>query len=192
MDWSDQHLVYTVGSTGEQVEKMQGDPRYFVAMRLHGKALAEESAANGYPTFMRIPSRESPARPTWEPPGPSGDPWPRLGSPPKPPWESPPPLRKATSGLNELKTDWSVSLGPTAGVAAGQSPAKFAFDVNAAPSCTADYVVFPVNASTGCTRANVTGTFSTTLATERYCCELHGNSDWWNRGYADPDPQHYR
>ncbi|MFZ0980599.1 MAG: hypothetical protein WAN23_14460, partial [Candidatus Acidiferrales bacterium] len=39
------------------------------------------------------------------------------------------------------------------------APAKYTFDVTAAPSCTADYVVFPVNASTGNTRANVVGTF---------------------------------
>src|ERR1700691_4500580 len=39
-------------------------------------------------------------------------------------------------------------------------PAKYAFDVNATPSCSADFVVFPVNASTGNTRASVVGTFS--------------------------------
>ena len=40
------------------------------------------------------------------------------------------------------------------------APAKYTFDVTAAPSCTSDYAVFPVNASTGNTRANVVGTFS--------------------------------
>src|SRR5271155_417381 len=29
MDWSDRHVIYTVGMTGEQVEKAQDDPRYF-------------------------------------------------------------------------------------------------------------------------------------------------------------------
>ncbi len=47
-------------------------------------------------------------------------------------------------------------------MAAGQYPAKYTFDVNAAPSCTADYAVFPVNAATGSTRTHVVGTFSTT------------------------------
>jgi hypothetical protein len=55
--------------------------------------------------------------------------------------------------------DWAVSLG-AGGVAEGMFPAKYAFNVNATPSCTADFVVFPVNAATGNTRANVTGTFS--------------------------------
>jgi hypothetical protein len=148
MDWSDRHVIYTVGFPGEQVEKMQGDPRYFAAMRLHGKELADENAVNGYPILSRIPLPES-SDSAWE-------------SPPEPPWELPlRPKRRAPSLLGELKEDWSVSLGPTAGVAAGQSPAKYSFDVNAAPSCTSDYVVFPINAATGYNRANVLGTFAT-------------------------------
>lgn len=59
---------------------------------------------------------------------------------------------------DEIGRDWAVSLG-AGGVAQGMAPAKYTFDVTAAPSCTADYVVFPVNASTGNTRANVVGTF---------------------------------
>jgi hypothetical protein len=58
-----------------------------------------------------------------------------------------------------LKKDWAISLG-AAGVAQGMSPAKFSFNVNATPSCTSDFVAFPVNASTGNTRANVVGTFT--------------------------------
>jgi hypothetical protein len=155
MDWSDHHVIYTVGSTPEQASYLEGDPRFFVAMRLHGKALADEKAANGHPTLTKTFSREPLADPAWrsrpEPP------------PPEPPGRSPLRLVRAPSLLPDLKVDWSISLGPTAGVAAGQSPAKFSFDVNAAPSCTGDYVVFPVNASTGYNRANVTGTFSTTV-----------------------------
>jgi hypothetical protein len=41
-------------------------------------------------------------------------------------------------------------------------PAKYSFNVNATPSCTADFVVFPIDAFTGNTRAQVVGTFSTT------------------------------
>ncbi len=59
---------------------------------------------------------------------------------------------------DEIGRDWAVSLG-AGGVAQGMAPAKYTFDVTAAPSCTSDYVVFPVNASTGNTRANVAGTF---------------------------------
>ncbi|MFZ3200763.1 MAG: hypothetical protein WA175_06405, partial [Candidatus Acidiferrales bacterium] len=55
--------------------------------------------------------------------------------------------------------DWAVSLG-AGGVAQGMYPAKFTFDSNAAPSCANDFAVFPIDAPTGNTRANVVGTFT--------------------------------
>ncbi len=58
-----------------------------------------------------------------------------------------------------IRKDWAISLG-AGGVAQGMTPAKFSFNVNATPNCTADFAVFPVNASTGNTRAQVVGTFS--------------------------------
>jgi hypothetical protein len=68
-----------------------------------------------------------------------------------------PTLPRRKSG--PLKKDWAISLG-AGGVAQGMSPAKFSFNVNATPSCTADFVVFPINASTGNTRSKVVGTFT--------------------------------
>ncbi len=65
--------------------------------------------------------------------------------------------RRHTRG--PMKKDWAISLG-AGGVAQGMLPAKFSFNVNATPSCTADFVVFPVNAPTGNARANVVGTFT--------------------------------
>ena len=64
--------------------------------------------------------------------------------------------RRHTRGM---KKDWAISLG-AGGVAQGMWPAKFSFNVNAPPSCTGDFVVFPVNAPTANTRANVVGTFT--------------------------------
>ena len=72
-------------------------------------------------------------------------------------WRRPPMRRRAAK--EEIGRDWAVSLGG-GGVAAGMSPAKYTFDVNATPNCTTDFVVFPVNASTGNTRAHVVGTFT--------------------------------
>ena len=69
------------------------------------------------------------------------------------------PPRRPHRSRAGMETDWAVSLG-AGGVAPGMSPAKYNFNVNAAPSCASDFVVFPVNASTGNTRANVVGTFS--------------------------------
>lgn len=45
------------------------------------------------------------------------------------------------------RKDWAVSLGPGAFMGNGQFPAKFTFDINAAPSCTADYVAFTTSVS---------------------------------------------
>jgi hypothetical protein len=59
---------------------------------------------------------------------------------------------------DEIGRDWAVPLG-AGGVAQGMAPAKYSFDVTAAPSCTSDYAVFPINTSTGNTRAHVAGTF---------------------------------
>jgi hypothetical protein len=71
----------------------------------------------------------------------------------------PTPPRRPRRSRGEMERDWAVSLG-AGGVAPGMSPAKYTFNVNAAPSCASDFVVFPINTSTGNTRANVVGTFT--------------------------------
>jgi len=50
--------------------------------------------------------------------------------------------------------DWSVALGP-AGTAANQYPAKYSFNINAAPDCTNDFVVFTINTAPSGTQANI-------------------------------------
>ncbi len=57
-----------------------------------------------------------------------------------------------SAGFNR---DWSISLGPTAGTAANMYPAKFTFDITAAPSCANDYIVYPVNTAGSATQANL-------------------------------------
>ena len=52
------------------------------------------------------------------------------------------------------QVDWSISLGPV-GMAANMYPAKFSFDVNAAPDCTNDYVVYTINSAPSATQANI-------------------------------------
>jgi hypothetical protein len=44
------------------------------------------------------------------------------------------------------RVDWAVSLGALSGMGAGQSPAKYSFDVTASPDCANDFVVFTINA----------------------------------------------
>ncbi len=81
--------------------------------------------------------------------------------PVKPAPTPPPPAEGAPSG------DWSVSLGSTATafVAPLMFPAKFSFNVNAAPSCTNDYAVFPSQGTTaGSAAAKATGEIDFTAA----------------------------
>jgi hypothetical protein len=53
-----------------------------------------------------------------------------------------------------MQRDWSIYLG-TAGTANSMYPAKYTFDVTAAPSCANDFIVFPVNAVGSATQANI-------------------------------------
>jgi hypothetical protein len=56
--------------------------------------------------------------------------------------------------LGDFHADWNISLG-TGASAFGQFPAKFSFDTTLAPSCTADFVVFPVNVNGSATQPNI-------------------------------------
>jgi hypothetical protein len=56
---------------------------------------------------------------------------------------------------DSMHRDWNVALNNPGRIAAGMSPAKYSFDTTAPPSCTADYVVFALNAAGSATQANV-------------------------------------
>jgi hypothetical protein len=67
--------------------------------------------------------------------------WLRYGSD-APRWRGRLPRRMNLRGFDR---DWSINLG-AGGTAANMFPAKFTFDTTAAPSCTNDYIIYPVNA----------------------------------------------
>jgi hypothetical protein len=64
------------------------------------------------------------------------------------------PAGHTPSRITPIQRDWSINLG-TAGTAAAMFPAKFSFDVTAAPNCTSDFVVFPINAVSSSTQPNI-------------------------------------
>jgi hypothetical protein len=64
---------------------------------------------------------------------------------------------KVQASSSNLKRDWSFTLGPTAGMANGMSPAKYSFDINATPSCTNDFVIYTVAAVGGSSTPNIVG-----------------------------------
>ena len=152
-DWSDKRLVYTAGYTKEQFKEMMKDPRAFASLLEHGDSNATGLVrGNANPSIRAnidanrfLESHAGFRFPIERPRFPSD--------------------LHPISSASGLERDWAVSLGATAGVAAGMYPAKYSFDVNAAPNCTADYAVFPVNASTGNVRAHVVGTFTSAPTT---------------------------
>jgi hypothetical protein len=62
--------------------------------------------------------------------------------------------RRPVMRTQPIQRDWSIYLG-TGGTAETMFPAKFSFDVNATPSCTSDFIVFPVNAVSSATQPNI-------------------------------------
>ncbi len=63
-------------------------------------------------------------------------------------------VRERSKDRFGMHRDWSINLGK-GGTAQEMYPAKFSFDVTAAPSCLNDYVVFPVNAAGSATQPNI-------------------------------------
>jgi hypothetical protein len=61
---------------------------------------------------------------------------------------------RPTHAFRGLRRDWSINLG-SGGTAPNMSPAKYTFDVTAAPSCSNDYVIYPVNAPGSATQPNI-------------------------------------
>lgn len=57
-------------------------------------------------------------------------------------------------GFRRLRRDWSINLG-AGGTATGMYPAKFSFDVTAAPSCVNDYAIYPIDAVGSSTQPNI-------------------------------------
>lgn len=137
VDWSSRHVVHPAGFTAEQAARMWNDPRVYASWLLHGNAPLLGKAA--VPSGPSVPVPIAP-----------GD------------------FHKRSSAANQsatatMKTDWAINLGTAGGVAQGMYPAKYNYDTTQAASCTNDFAVFPVNASTGSTRATVTGTFSSSF-----------------------------
>lgn len=65
------------------------------------------------------------------------------------------PIRQRPSVMPDpVHRDWAINLG-AGGTAPAMYPAKFGFDVTATPSCTNDYMVFPVDAAGGAAQPNI-------------------------------------
>jgi hypothetical protein len=118
-DWSHRHMVFSRPDSFWRVWELQKEPRYrHQWVRQNGWALRSANTSTWSLHHDRDRYRDQDRE---------DDDSDRDG---------PLPVR------NPMRRDWAVSLGNLGTVGTGQSPAKFTFDVNSAPSCAADYVAF--------------------------------------------------
>jgi hypothetical protein len=113
VDWSNRHLIYSGPPTGPHAWEAMQDPRYQRHLSIYANLERNDEDVWGSRGWFDR---------RWH-------------------W----PLRRREA--SPLKRDWQVSLGANAvtGSLTGDFsfPAKFTFDINATPSCTNDFVVFP-------------------------------------------------
>ncbi len=121
-DWSHRHVLFTNGGTAANIAAVQSDPRL-----LHNWLLRNVRAP--MPSIRQQPGPSFNLR----------DENPRFNRGRQ---------RQRPPNINS-RIDWALPLGPNGGVPMGESPAKFSFDVNAAPSCANDFVVFTIDATPG-------------------------------------------
>ena len=161
-DWTSRHVIFSGARSEAAAEKLASEPRYLHQWLKHnrplrrgdrpresngrfaapvaGDQLAAPAVAETYPvpglTSLYLAAERAAAR--------------RPRPQPQP----------AASGL---KQDWASELPAGATVGAGMYPAKFTFDVAAAPDCDNDYVAFNTGFGNA-TAASRAGTFTGTPA----------------------------
>jgi len=127
-DWTSRHIIYPQYGTSRALEAARIDPRSTMRWRETEQRQLAQRQINffGAQPLLRFRYR---------------------GGPPvhRFPQRQPP--------VN-IQRDWSINLG-TAGTAISMYPAKFSFNTSATPSCSADFVVFPVNAGGTATQPNL-------------------------------------
>jgi hypothetical protein len=147
-DWSNRHVIYTRNGSFEDMLKLRDDPRFMHSILLHymrehpnQSGLSANAGLNETGLDENSLSADTYGAKTQE--------LERML-----PWG---PIRfphiKPSRNKNS-KVDWSVSLGPTAGMAIGESPAVYTYNY-ATPSCSAltaappvvgDFIVYTINA----------------------------------------------
>ena len=131
-DWSNRHVIYTRNGSVEDMLKLRDDPRFLNSMLQH--YIREHRSQTG-----------PPATAGWNETGwgdkSFGEDTSGADTPELQPRRPIPRIRNKHS-----KVDWSVSLGPTAGMAIGETPAVYVANY-AAPSCSNDFIVYTINAA---------------------------------------------
>jgi len=138
-DWSNQHVIFTRNGSREDQKKLQDDPRFVRSKALH--FIKEQGEQFGeMPTAAFDEDRNNSAWLENDLMGGevAGDK--QWLDPTKSLKHRPPPKNKHS------RVDWSVSLGPNAGMAVGESPAIYTANY-ASPDCSNDFAVYTINAT---------------------------------------------
>ncbi len=148
-DWSTQHVIYTRNGSVEDMMAVRGDPRFLNSFLLHNAR--EHGSQSQLPgNAAQIDNSESASE--FSETLPDAEPQELL---PQNLGKKHRFVPNVPISTNHTKVDWAVSLGPTFGMAIGESPAKYSFNPNATPTCTTltpppasvgDFVVFSLKA----------------------------------------------
>ena len=130
-DWSSHHLVVSGGPSDANLKASETEPRNLFYLAERNLVRAQDGRLEFYSVAE---SSDTLARST----------------------RSNVDVMGTTNG-SLIHRDWSVSLG-TGGISQAKYPAKYTFNINGTPSCTADFAVFALNVA-GATngQANVVG-----------------------------------
>lgn len=171
VDWSTQRVIYTRNGSVEDMMKVRNDPRFLNSFLLHN---ARENANQNQ---VANPSLNSELNNAGTDAGlidtevindeltGSSTGAEMIGSRPRDPGTEPIRFPAPRRRNKNTKVDWAVSLGPTFGMAIGESPAKYSFDPSAKPTCTTttppsigDFIVYSLKAPPKVgTQANLVG-----------------------------------
>jgi hypothetical protein len=198
-DWTHHHLIYSQPSTWVSAWRAQQDPRYWQQKIRRGEmnqphaafgareATATRESLESRETFDSREITESRREDRSDDNGPVSD-WARnpfrLHGPTPPGWHHH--LREIP-----MERDWGTSLGnggSTGVPVAGTTwfpiyPAKFSFNVSAAPDCTNDFVVFPTNltgASAGQASIVAYNKLYSNTAGTGFCTAATGPAVYWS------------
>jgi hypothetical protein len=144
-DWSNRHVIFTRNGVPDDMWKLRDDPRYLSGVLL--RYMKEQSARSGQRSSNGLNFGSGPENTASEAAGEL-----ELFGPMKPiPIHPVRPVKNKRS-----KVDWAVSLGPTAGMAVGETPAIYTANYSS-PSCANDFAVYTINATPSSGQANLVG-----------------------------------
>ena len=138
-DWTHQHVVFTFPIGLKVLEKIgQDDPRLVHHWLRRNLPLSQQNLTGSFGTqsFEMSPRDDGDHEETRDPEH-------------KPIW------RTLPWSYRRMKRDWNTDLGNSGFVNANTYPAKWTLNINAAPSCALDYVVFPTGANGSSSQASI-------------------------------------